>query len=234
MGAVTGDVGVTNSRVNILTRLIGMRYWVAFNQERAAQSYFRTVLCCSGPLAAYRRAVLDKIWHQTHTRATERSHAHTATTGISRTSCSTWATTRSSYRPPTRSRTRPKTYARTSSSSSAGTRASTESSCGPFLLQRSSYIVFEVVIQTALPLLLTLAVTTAVLAAVFAEPERLVHYLEMIVVMAALRCSYAIYRTKALRSFSSSSTARPRRAADPDAHPRAADAERQQWGTRTV
>src|SRR5256886_11515534 len=55
VGAVTGDVGVTNFRTNLLTRLIEMRYWVAFNQERAAQSCFRTVLCCSGPLAAYRR-----------------------------------------------------------------------------------------------------------------------------------------------------------------------------------
>ena len=58
LGAVTGDVGVTNERRNILTRLIGMRYWVAFNQERAAQSRFRSVLCCSGPLAGYRRTVL--------------------------------------------------------------------------------------------------------------------------------------------------------------------------------
>ena len=76
VGAVTGDVGVTNSRVNILTRLIGMRYWVAFNQERAAQSYFRTVLCCSGPLAAYRRAVLDKVWH----RYTHQSYREVACT----------------------------------------------------------------------------------------------------------------------------------------------------------
>src|SRR5437763_8339134 len=58
VGAVTGDVGVTNWRKNLLTRLIGMRYWVAFNQERAAQSWFRSVLCCSGPLAAYRRSTL--------------------------------------------------------------------------------------------------------------------------------------------------------------------------------
>ena len=40
-----------------------MRYWIAFNQERAAQSWFRTVLCCSGPLAAYRRSVLEIVWN---------------------------------------------------------------------------------------------------------------------------------------------------------------------------
>jgi hyaluronan synthase len=68
----------------------------------------------------------------------------------------------------------------------------------PFMLRRSPYIAFEVVVQTVLPLLLTLAVVTAMLAAVVDEPRRLVHYTEMIVVMAALRCSYAIYRTRKL------------------------------------
>ncbi|HYW29429.1 MAG TPA: glycosyltransferase family 2 protein, partial [Gaiellales bacterium] len=62
VGAVTGDVAVTNASTNVLTRLIGMRYWVAFNQERAAQSYFRSVLCCSGPFSAYRRSVLAAVW----------------------------------------------------------------------------------------------------------------------------------------------------------------------------
>ncbi len=60
IGAVTGDVRVINKE-NILTRLIDCRYWTAFNQERAAQSLFGTVLCCSGPLAAYRKSVINKV-----------------------------------------------------------------------------------------------------------------------------------------------------------------------------
>jgi cellulose synthase/poly-beta-1,6-N-acetylglucosamine synthase-like glycosyltransferase len=61
IGAVTGDVKVTNRNENLLTRLIGYRYWSAFHQERAAQSFFKVVMCCSGPLSAYRRAVVDRV-----------------------------------------------------------------------------------------------------------------------------------------------------------------------------
>lgn len=61
VGAVTGDVAVENRRTNVLTLLIGYRYWSAFHQERAAQSLFGVVMCCSGPFAAYRRSVLDQV-----------------------------------------------------------------------------------------------------------------------------------------------------------------------------
>ena len=59
LGAATGDVRVSNSRDNLLTRLIDLRYWVAFNQERASHALFGAVLCCSGPLSMYRRTVID-------------------------------------------------------------------------------------------------------------------------------------------------------------------------------
>lgn len=59
VGAVTGDVRVFKS--NLLSKLIDARYWTAFNQERAAQSLFGTVLCCSGPLAAYRTSIVQKV-----------------------------------------------------------------------------------------------------------------------------------------------------------------------------
>jgi hyaluronan synthase len=59
VGAVTGDVRAIKQ--NFLSTLIDARYWTAFNQERAAQSLFGTVLCCSGPLAAYRNTIIQKI-----------------------------------------------------------------------------------------------------------------------------------------------------------------------------
>ncbi len=59
VGAVTGDVRAI--RQNFLTTLIDARYWTAFNQERAAQSLFGTVLCCSGPLAAYRNTLVQRV-----------------------------------------------------------------------------------------------------------------------------------------------------------------------------
>ena len=61
VGAVTGDVGVDNRKQNLLTRLIGYRYWTAFHQERAAQSLFRVVMCCSGPFSAYRKKLIDQL-----------------------------------------------------------------------------------------------------------------------------------------------------------------------------
>lgn len=61
VGAVTGDVQVENNAVNVLTRLIGYRYWSAFHQERAAQSYFYVLTCCSGPFSAYRKEVVDRV-----------------------------------------------------------------------------------------------------------------------------------------------------------------------------
>lgn len=61
IGAVTGDVQVRNMKTNLLTRLITYRYWSAFHQERAAQSLFRTVMCCSGPFSAYRRSAIEEV-----------------------------------------------------------------------------------------------------------------------------------------------------------------------------
>jgi len=60
VGAVTGEVQVANKSHSLLTRLISLRYWNAFHVERVAQSLFGKVLCCSGPLSAYRRSILTE------------------------------------------------------------------------------------------------------------------------------------------------------------------------------
>jgi hyaluronan synthase/N-acetylglucosaminyltransferase len=59
-------------------------------------------------------------------------------------------------------------------------------------------MVFEVLVQTALPLLLTFALTTSFLYALVEAPGRLLRYAVVIAVMAVLRCGYAIYRTRRL------------------------------------
>jgi cellulose synthase/poly-beta-1,6-N-acetylglucosamine synthase-like glycosyltransferase len=61
VGAATGYVDVGNWNHTWLTRLIDMRYWSAFHVERAAQSYWNCVMCCSGPLAAYRASVANRL-----------------------------------------------------------------------------------------------------------------------------------------------------------------------------
>jgi hyaluronan synthase len=60
-GAVTGMVNVKNTDDNFLTRLVGLRYWFAFELERAAQSVWGKVLCCSGPLSAYRGDLIAEL-----------------------------------------------------------------------------------------------------------------------------------------------------------------------------
>ena len=61
LGAVTGEVLVENRFTNILTYLISIRYSIAFNLERSAQSYFGSMLCCSGPLSIYRNSILQGL-----------------------------------------------------------------------------------------------------------------------------------------------------------------------------
>ncbi|KAI9203268.1 nucleotide-diphospho-sugar transferase [Polychytrium aggregatum] len=60
VGAATGDVQIWND-VNWLSFLTALRYWYAFNIERACQSFHRCVGCVSGPLGIYRTEVLKEI-----------------------------------------------------------------------------------------------------------------------------------------------------------------------------
>jgi hyaluronan synthase len=199
VGAVTGDVGVTNWRTNILTRLIGMRYWVAFNQERAAQSWFRSVLCCSGPLAAYRRATLATACWDDYISQTFR--------GISCTYGDDRHLTNLVLAAGYDTLFVPGATAITNAPESLNGYLKQQLRWNksfyrellwtlPFLLHRSRYMVFEVIVQTLLPLLLTLAIATSILFAILVNPAHLVHYALAITVMALVRCCYAIYRTR--------------------------------------
>ena len=62
VGAVAGRIGVHNASANHLTRMIEQLYWLLFEQERAAQARFHSVLCCAGPFSLYRRSALDECW----------------------------------------------------------------------------------------------------------------------------------------------------------------------------
>ena len=199
VGAVTGDVGVTNWRTNILTRLIGMRYWVAFNQERAAQSWFRSVLCCSGPLAAYRRSTLVTACWDDYISQTFR--------GISCTYGDDRHLTNLVLGEGYDTLFLPFAHAVTNAPEDVPSYLRQQLRWNksfyrellwtvPFLLRRSPYMVFEVVVQTVLPLLLTVAVTTALLYAAVEAPARLLHYAVVVAGMAVLRCAYALYRTR--------------------------------------
>jgi hyaluronan synthase len=60
VGAVGGDVRILNDGDSIVSFLSSLRYWMAFNVERACQSYFGCVSCISGPLGLYRNSVLQQ------------------------------------------------------------------------------------------------------------------------------------------------------------------------------
>jgi hyaluronan synthase/N-acetylglucosaminyltransferase len=60
VGAVTGNVSIIHKK-NLLQRMISLRYFLAFNQERAAQALHGQVLCCSGPLTAYQGWLFSRL-----------------------------------------------------------------------------------------------------------------------------------------------------------------------------
>ncbi len=63
VGAVAGKVVVLNTSDGIIPRMLNVRFIIAFDFIRAAQSTYGTVVCCPGALSAYRtsavRAALD-------------------------------------------------------------------------------------------------------------------------------------------------------------------------------
>lgn len=198
VGAVTGDVGVTNWRSNLLTRLIGMRYWIAFNQERAAQSWFRTVLCCSGPLAAYRRSVLAIVWND---YVRQRFRGVLCTYGDDRhlTNLVLAAGYDTLFVPRATAITNaPETIRGYLKQQLRWNKSFYRELLWtlPFVATRSPYMVFEIVVQTVLPLLLTLAIVSSVCFALIVDPHRLVRYALIVAVMGCARCAYAIYRTR--------------------------------------
>jgi hyaluronan synthase len=57
-GAVGGNILLSNGDVNFLTRMTACMYWFALSQERAAQSYWGSVFCCSGALSLYKTKII--------------------------------------------------------------------------------------------------------------------------------------------------------------------------------
>ncbi|XP_043936478.1 hyaluronan synthase 1-like [Protopterus annectens] len=60
-GAVGGDVRIWNLSDSYISFMSSLRYWMAFNIERACQSYFDCVSCISGPLGLYRNDLLQQF-----------------------------------------------------------------------------------------------------------------------------------------------------------------------------
>ncbi|KAI8637091.1 nucleotide-diphospho-sugar transferase [Parasitella parasitica] len=61
IGAAAGDVRIWNAFDSVLSFMSSLRYWMAFNIERSAQSFNRCVTCVSGPMGIYRSHVLREV-----------------------------------------------------------------------------------------------------------------------------------------------------------------------------
>lgn len=69
IGAVCGRCDVENKWTNYITKMQAVRYYIAFQVFKGAESVFDAVTCLSGPLSCYRRTLvlrhLDDWLHQT-------------------------------------------------------------------------------------------------------------------------------------------------------------------------
>jgi hyaluronan synthase len=61
VGAVAGKVVAYNRTQGLIPRMLHVRYVLSFDFLRAVQSSYRTVYCCPGALAAYRRTVVCEV-----------------------------------------------------------------------------------------------------------------------------------------------------------------------------
>jgi hyaluronan synthase len=61
IGAICGNLSIYNKYDSVITFLTSIRYWYAFNLERAYQSLTGSVLCVSGPIGMYKLRDIQQI-----------------------------------------------------------------------------------------------------------------------------------------------------------------------------
>lgn len=62
IGAICGNLSIYNKYDSFISFLTSLRYWYAFNLERAYQSFTGCVLCVSGPIGMYRLSDIAQIF----------------------------------------------------------------------------------------------------------------------------------------------------------------------------
>lgn len=60
MGGVAGRTDVENKFTNSITKLQTVRYYIAFRIMKAAEAWFDSVTCLSGPLSCYRKELIEQ------------------------------------------------------------------------------------------------------------------------------------------------------------------------------
>jgi hyaluronan synthase len=197
VGAVTGDVQVSNKNDNILTRLINYRYWSAFHQERAAQSYFYAMMCCSGPFAAYRKNVID---HVKDRYTSQMFLGRRCTFGDDR--HLTNLILEEGYKVVFDNRAIAYTHAPDSIRVYLKQQLRWNKSFYREMLwtlrsrrKHHWYMIYDLVMQFVLPFLLVIALLGTLYQSLYLGPGVFVHYFATLVVIALLRAIYGLYRT---------------------------------------
>jgi hyaluronan synthase/N-acetylglucosaminyltransferase len=203
VGAVTGFVDVENERKNLLTRLQRLRYWMAFNQERAAQESVRTVLCLSGPLAAYRRAILNEVRDRYLSQMYggvpctfgDDRHLTNLVLGEGYDTAFEAAAVAMTQVPETM-RQFMRQQLRWSKSFFRELVWTV-----PYIGERPWFSRFDLACQVAMPLVLPISATTALVLGLFADPLYLIRFLGLIAVVGALRATYGALRNRSVRFY---------------------------------
>lgn len=201
IGAATGQVFVSNNWKNLLTELIGYRYWMAFNQERAAQSYFRVLMCCSGPFSAIRRSIFEDVaWqyiNQTFLgkKCTYGDDRHLTNLVLEKGHDVV-------YRPFANAYTQvPETPKRYIKQQVRWNKSFYREMLWTLKSIKSHhwYLLYDLAMQFILPFLLTAAVIHMFYLSFTDGWKHLLAYLAVMVLIGLLRVSYALFRTKNLR-----------------------------------
>lgn len=196
VGAATGFVDVANIGANLLTRIQRIRYWMAFNQERAAQTRFRTVMCCSGPLGAYRsevlRAVATDYLNQRYAgvECTYGDDRHLTNLVLGAGYDTVFDTGAVAYtNVPERLRLFLRQQLRWNKSFYRELIWTM-----PFIASRPWFSRFDLACQVAMPIMLTITAGSALVVGTLGSPSYLLRYLALVALAAFLRASYAAYR----------------------------------------
>src|SRR3954453_6196902 len=200
VAAVTGAVGVSNSGTNILTRLTALRYWMAFHQERASQSLFGVMLCCSGPFSAYRRSVVMEVLND----YVEQSFlGQPCTFGDDRhlTNLVLARGHQAIFDPDAHVVTHvPDTWSGFLRQQARWNKSFYRELLWSlrFVHRRNPYLAVELALQTLLPFMLMGAVVSVVWRSL-SDPAVAAVYVAIVAGIALLRCSYGVVRTRNLR-----------------------------------
>jgi hyaluronan synthase len=198
VGAVTGSVGVQNKSTNVLTRLIATRYWMAFNQERAAQSLFGVVMCCSGPFSAFRGELIRELKTE---YVTQSFFGEECTFGDDR--HLTNLILRGGYRVVYDENAHAKTNVPDTLRAYLRQQVRWNKSfyrealwTARFAYRRHPYLAYDLLLQLVLPFMLITALVAVAYQAIAADPNMLWRYAAVLAGIALLRSAYGLARTR--------------------------------------